>query len=103
MTIANIVIEKHIEILRSDDPRIRVGYGTYGKPRFRLWDESERIEIGKFYSIAEDVTIFGGGEHRTDWVTTYPLRIAFGDPLGGRDGLPASKGPTRIGHDVWLA
>ena len=54
----------------------------------------------KFCSIPEDVTIFGDGEHRIDWITTYPKRIAFGDSLGGMDGHPANKGPTRIGNDV---
>ncbi len=46
--------------------------------------------------------IFGGGEHRTDWLTTFPLRIAFGLDGQHHDGHPASKGPTTIGHDVWL-
>lgn len=86
----------------SNDLRILVGRFTYGNPQCLLWDESERITIGQFCSIAVDVTIFGGGEHRTDWVTTFPLRIAFGDPLGGKDGHPASKGETIIGDDVWL-
>lgn len=88
--------------LRCDDPRVSVGRFTYGQPRLQLWAEGERIRIGSFCSIAEDVTIFGGGEHKLDWVTTYPLRIALGDPLGGADGHPATKGPTCIGHDVWL-
>ena len=48
------------------------------------------------------MTIFGGGEHNTGWVTTYPLRIALGDPLAGKDGHPASKGRTTIGNDVWI-
>ena len=91
-----------LPILVSADPRVSVGEMTYGNPRFMLWDQSERIEIGKYCSIAEDVTIFGGGEHRTDWVTTYPLRIAFGSPLAHTDGHPATKGPTRIGNDVWI-
>jgi acetyltransferase-like isoleucine patch superfamily enzyme len=67
-----------------------------------LWDDSERIQIGSFCSIANEVVIFGGGEHRTDWVTTYPLRIAFGDLLESRDGHPATKGKTTIGNDVWI-
>lgn len=67
-----------------------------------LWDESERIRIGSFCSIADEVVIFGGGEHRTDWATTFPLRIAFGDPLAGKDGHPVSKGETKIGSDVWI-
>lgn len=88
--------------LSSEDTRIRVGRFTYGKPEFKLWGPHERIFIGSFCSIADGVTIFGGGEHNTHWVTTYPLRIAFGDVLAGEDGHPASKGETRIGNDVWI-
>lgn len=84
------------------DSRVTVGRFTYGNPQFKLWDDSERIQIGSFCSIADEVVIFGGGEHRADWVTTFPLRIAFGDPLAGKDGHPASKGETKIGNDVWI-
>ena len=91
-----------IPALTSDDPRIQIGRFTYGGARFRLWSEDERIEVGAFCSFAEEVSVFGGGEHRTDWVTTYPLRIAFGSPGAGRDGHPHSKGKTVIGNDVWL-
>jgi acetyltransferase-like isoleucine patch superfamily enzyme len=88
--------------LTSTDWRVSVGRFTYGNPRFMLWNDSERIQIGAFCSIADEVVIFGGGEHRTDWVTTFPLRIAFDAPLAGRDGHPASKGQTVIGNDVWI-
>jgi len=102
----NTTLENAIRVnlapLVSSDPRVKIGRCTYGSPRLLLWAEKESIEIGGFCSLAEDVTIFGGGEHRSDWVTTYPLRIAFGDSLAGADGLPATKGSTRIGHDVWI-
>jgi len=88
--------------LVSNDPRITVGRFTYGEARFKVWTETERIEIGAFCSIAEGVVIFGGGEHLPSWVTTYPLRIAFGSPGAGQDGLPATKGRTVIGNDVWI-
>ena len=90
-----------LSALVSNDSRVSVGCYTYGNPRFMLWDENERIRIGKYCSIAESVVIFGGGEHRTDWVTTFPVRIAFGLE-GGRDGHPATKGETIIGNDVWI-
>jgi acetyltransferase-like isoleucine patch superfamily enzyme len=96
------VSECAIPELVSDDPRVAVGRFSYGAPRLRVWSDSDRISIGAFCSIADDVVIFGGGEHNTGWVTTYPLRIALGDPLAGADGHPATKGPTRIGNDVWL-
>ena len=92
---------KFTELIPTDS-RVFVGRFTYGNPQFRLWDESERIQVGSFCSIADDVVIFGGGEHRTDWVTTYPLRVAFDDPLASKDGHPASKGETKIGNDVWI-
>lgn len=94
--------ESRIPQLVSDDPRISVGRFTYGDPVFKLWGGGERIVIGAFCSIADDVTIFGGGEHNTNWVTTFPLRIALGDALAGKDGHPATKGETRIGNDVWI-
>lgn len=94
--------ESRIAALHSDDPRISVGRFTYGNPQLKVWSEDESISIGAFCSIAEDVVIFGGGEHRSEWVTTFPLRIAFGDPLAGKDGHPANKGATRIGNDVWI-
>jgi acetyltransferase-like isoleucine patch superfamily enzyme len=95
-------MQSKIPELIPTDSRVSVGRFTYGNPQFMLWDDSERIQIGSFCSIASEVVIFGGGEHRTDWVTTFPLRIAFGDPLAGKDGHPASKGETRIGNDVWI-
>jgi chloramphenicol O-acetyltransferase type B len=96
------VLTSHIPALSYADSRVSVGEFTYGNPRFFLWHDAERIEIGKYCSIAEETAIMGGGEHRSDWVTTHPLRIAFADPLAYQDGHPATKGPTRIGNDVWL-
>lgn len=95
-------MQSKIPELIPTDSRVSVGRFTYGNPQFMLWDDSERIKIGSFCSIADEVVIFGGGEHRTDWVTTFPLRIAFDDPLKGKDGHPASKGETKIGNDVWI-
>lgn len=85
-----------------DDPRISVGRFTYGAPNFRIWAEGESIRIGAFCSIADEVAIFGGGEHNTQWVTTFPLRIALGHEGAFADGHPATRGPTRIGNDVWI-
>jgi chloramphenicol O-acetyltransferase type B len=97
-----IVMQSKIPELTSTDLRVSVGRFTYGNPQFMLWDNSDRIQIGSFCSISSEVAIFGGGEHQTDWVTTFPLRIAFDDPLAGKDGHPASKGETKIGNDVWI-
>lgn len=86
----------------SPDKRVAVGRYTYGDPVCKVWGESDRIEIGSFCSIAEGVVLFGGGEHRTDWISTYPFSEIFDLKERRIAGHPATKGPTRIGHDVWL-
>jgi chloramphenicol O-acetyltransferase type B len=86
----------------SDDERITVGDFTYGRARCVLYHHTDLVDIGKFCSIGEDTIIFGGGEHHLDWVTTYPLRAAFDDPLAYKDGHPYSKGRTIIGNDVFI-
>lgn len=81
----------------------QIGKHTYGEPRVLRWpgQEHSSLTIGSHTSIAHDVTIFLGGEHRTDWVTTYPFReILFPD-----DAIPTigkTKGSVHIGHDVWI-
>lgn len=82
--------------------QITVGPHTYGEPRVLAWETQTRLEIGAYCSIAEGVTIVLGGEHRTDWVTTYPLRVLNDLPGAWTDGHPASKGDIRIGNDVWI-
>ncbi len=84
--------------------RLEVGAHTYGDPEVWWWGEDARLRIGRFCSIANGVTIFLGGNHRSDWVTTYPFS-AFADEwpeVAGHEGHPATKGDVTIGHDVWI-
>lgn len=88
---------------------LSVGRHVYGRPRVLVWSSGDtetlvgpRVRIGNYVSIANDVEIFTGGEHNTDWVTTYPLRIMFGLARAGRDGHPATRGDVTIGNDVWI-
>ena len=79
----------------------KIGDYTYGKPKIYSWDQDTKLTIGKFCSIAGNVTILLGGEHRTDWVTTYPFNVLF--PEGKQfSGHPATKGDIVIGNDVWI-
>jgi acetyltransferase-like isoleucine patch superfamily enzyme len=82
-----------------------IGDYTYGMPRvFFAGSQGTRLKIGKFCSISDEVIIFLGGNHRTDWVSTYPF-ISFPDEWPeAKDipGHPASKGGVIIGNDVWI-
>jgi acetyltransferase-like isoleucine patch superfamily enzyme len=81
-----------------------IGDYTYGKPDIIFENGQANFEIGKFCSIAEGVTIFLGGNHRTDWVTTFPFNsLPQYFPEGkSLEGHPATKGSVIIGHDVWI-
>lgn len=81
-------------------PQWKIGPHSYGDPAVYDYGNSE-LSIGDYCSISTDVTIFLGGEHRTDWVTTYPFSILWpaGESIVGH---PASKGHVTIGNDVWI-
>jgi acetyltransferase-like isoleucine patch superfamily enzyme len=81
---------------------ITVGDFTYGIPKIRSCGEGAKLSIGKFCSIAENVTIMLGGEHRPDWNTTYPFNVLL-DNFSDIKGHPATKGDVAIGNDVWIA
>ena len=78
---------------------------TYGLENIKVrdWGEGADVKVGSFCSIADNVTIFIGGNHRTDWVTTYPFGHIHQNvfPWHGQ-GHPATKGDVVIGNDVWI-
>jgi len=81
--------------------RFSVGRGTYGKPEILHWGEPATLKVGSFCSIARGVRIFLGGNHRIDWITTYPFPV-FRESARAIAGHPATKGDVIIGHDVWI-
>jgi len=85
---------------------LEVGRFSYGidEMEIREWGEGANLRIGAFCSIARGVQVFLGGNHRTDWITTYPFGHIFADQLGGEDitGHPRTKGDVIIGNDVWI-
>ena len=84
--------------------KVEIGDFTYGYPIIRTWGEDTKLKIGKFCSIGMDVRIYLGGNHRTDWLTTYPFNVLLKDQYPGIDGeCAATKGDVIIGNDVWIA
>lgn len=79
------------------------GKYTYGCPSIRFLDEAKLV-VGNFSSIACNVKIYLGGNHRTDWVTTYPFGHIHTSIFNKFDGVghPSTKGDVIIGNDVWI-
>jgi acetyltransferase-like isoleucine patch superfamily enzyme len=81
---------------------IEVGDFTYGQPIVHQWDRTTRLKIGKFCSIAGNVHILLGGEHHTEWLTTYPFNVLLAEAYGFEENIAKSKGDVIIGNDVWI-
>lgn len=82
-------------------PHYQIGIGTYGLPVVHDWQEGSTLVIGSYTSIAEQVEIFLGGQHRSDWVSTYPFPAMI-DEAKNIQGYAVSRGDVVIGSDVWL-
>ena len=78
-----------------------VGRGTYGDPMIRSWKEkpAAKLKVGAYCSFAKMVQIFLGGEHNTDWISTYPFCSM--QHAKNKD-HPRTKGDVIIGNDVWI-
>jgi len=76
--------------------KFKIGEYTYGKPK--IYSDPESIEIGKFCSLADGVTIYSGGEHNYNWVSTYNFFPRLSNKICSK-----SKGKVKIGNDVWIA
>lgn len=87
-----------------DNSRLTMGRHTYwGTQQVATFPgDTARVTIGAFTSIGSDVILMDGGDHRTDWVTTFPIRAVLGLPGAYADGHPRSRGDIRIGSDVWI-
>lgn len=83
-------------------------YTYYGRDMsLGVWTPGERIIIGKYCSIADEVVILTGGEHRTDLASTYPLDMAAAWMGGNSEWLYSTRTyqttrNTTIGNDVWI-
>jgi len=83
---------------------MKVGQYTYGQENIHVeFGRFAELEIGKFCSIAEKITIFLGGNHNIDWITTYPFGTINQNsfPYVAK-GHPKTNGNVIIGNDVWI-
>ena len=84
-----------------EDPEYRkykIGKYTYGAPEIFPFHLDNKVEIGKFCSIADKVKIFLGGNHNMRSPTTYVMKYLF----YGTSEESMTKGDVVIGNDVWI-
>jgi len=80
------------------------GKYTHGNPIVHWQNDNAKLIVGNFCSIAGGVNIYLGGNHRTDWVTTYPFGHIHNNIFNNFNGAghPSTKGDVVIGNDVWI-
>ncbi len=82
-------------------PRYTIGINCYGVPNVKHEHPDARLAIGSYCSISKNVTIFLGGNHRVDWVSSYPFP-AFHEQAKHIQNYVITRGDVLIGSDVWL-
>lgn len=85
---------------------ITIGRHTYGTESMKIygWGETIDINIGSFCCIGGNLTFFVGGNHHSEWVTTFPFGHVHKDIFKKFNGAghPKQAGNIIIGDDVWI-
>jgi acetyltransferase-like isoleucine patch superfamily enzyme len=76
------------------------GEGSYGRPIIKGYDDVSKLSVGKYCSIADEVTFLLGSNHRMDLISTYP-ECLLDKNLTVRDCVK-KEGDISVGNDVWI-
>lgn len=79
--------------------KVSIGDGTYGNLNvYTFNNDFEKLSIGSYCSIADNVTFLLAGEHNYKSISTYPFKAK----LLKVEEESLSKGPIIIEDDVWI-
>ena len=85
---------------------VRIGLGSYGHDYIEwfFWNEPNisPCTIGRFTQIAGNVSILVGGNHFYKRAAQYPFTTTTSTEGEVTRPVSYSKGPVRIGSDVWI-
>lgn len=90
---------------RADLREYEIGRFSWGHLTVSSRGPGTDLRIGQFCSFAYGTHIVLGGEHRTDYVSTYrfPAYPPFNETHRHlSEGTSGSKGTVVVGNDVWL-
>lgn len=75
------------------------GTGTYGIPTIISYDGKSCVSVGKYCSIASNVSFLLGANHKRGLITTYPISMLNKNKKPTDSNEP---GDIHIGNDVWI-
>lgn len=81
-----------------DTSLVEVGDYSYGGLKIISFSNDNRLKIGKYCSIAEDVVFLLNGEHHTNHLSTFPFKVR----VLGNESESFGKGDIILEDDVWI-
>ena len=87
------------------ETKLEIGEYTYGEKNITIkdWNSHHTVKIGKFCSISQNLIIYVDGNHRTEWISTYPFAAkGFNVQQTRPKEWRVSKGDVTIENDVWI-
>lgn len=78
---------------------VKVGKGTYGELNIASFSKENKIYIGNYCSIAQEVVFVINSEHHINTMSTYPYKV---HSLKITDMEAFSKGDIVVDDDVWI-
>ena len=99
----NPTIDRYVKL---SGHKVKIGAYSYGFEDTGVlsWNENIEISIGRFCSVASGLKLYCGGNHRVDWISTFPFghihtKFIKVSPVNG---TPSTNGNITIGNDVWI-
>ena len=85
------------------NPNLSMGYGSYmSKTDIHCWRDGFSITVGRYCSLATNLTFILGGEHDINWVSTYPFINNWNMAELSHINTPKCRGNIVIEDDVWI-
>ena len=81
-----------------DISRVTVGKGTYGRLNISMYDETTKVRIGNFCSIADAVSFLAAADHIQTNISTFPFKTKY----CGYTHEAVSSGDIIVEDDVWI-
>lgn len=78
---------------------VSVGKNTYGRLRIISFNDSHKLRIGNFVSMADDITFLLDSDHYLNHVSTFPMKVQVTKELQME---AVSKGDIIVDDDVWI-
>lgn len=80
--------------------KIEVGNYCYGPIKVMHWNNhSEKLVLGNFVSISNDVLFILGGNHKYSTLSTFPFKTKV---IKTEKDIVESNGPIIVKDDVWI-